>query len=116
MKKIEEGLKYIGRQVPVEGGRIDILARDRNGILTIIELKVEEDKDLIWQCLYYPEAIKEKYKVAKVRMITLCPECKHNIMKVLSNIEHLETYEYKLQSNSSKIKDITIFKKPKYRL
>lgn len=109
IEKVEKGLKYLDRQVPVEGGRIDILAKDRGGIYTIIELKVEEDKELVWQCLYYPDAIKEKYKTSKVRMITLCPEYKPHIMKVLSNIKHLETYKYKLRLNSNKIKDIIIF-------
>lgn len=109
IEKIEEGLKYIDRQVVVDGGRIDILARDKNGVYTIIELKVEEDKELVWQCLYYPDAIKEKYKTSKVRMITLCPEYKPHIMKVLSNIKNLELYKYEITLSSKEIKDIYFF-------
>jgi molybdopterin-biosynthesis enzyme MoeA-like protein len=66
---IEKGLKYIDRQVPVSHGIIDILARDKNDELCIIELKIEEDASrLIWQCSYYPTQFNEPS-----RMITVAP-------------------------------------------
>ena len=109
LEKIEEGMSFVGRQVAVEGGIIDILAKDKNNILSIIELKTDTNKDLIWQCLYYPEAIKKEYKTNKVRMITLSPEYKQKIKNVLLNIKDIELMKYDLFINNRKIKDIKIF-------
>ena len=36
---LESGLKLIGRQVPTEGGPLDLLGIDQNGRLTVFELK-----------------------------------------------------------------------------
>jgi len=46
---IEEGMTFIGNQIKIENGIIDILARDKNNTLCIIELKIVTDcKDIIW--------------------------------------------------------------------
>lgn len=50
---IEEGLRPIKRQVLLPEGRMDILARDKNGRDVIIELKTEDDTDIVWQREYY---------------------------------------------------------------
>lgn len=42
---LESGLKFIGRQVTTDVGRIDILAEDRTGCRVIIEIKVGDAKD-----------------------------------------------------------------------
>ena len=36
---VEPGLKLIGRQVPTDGGPLDLLGVDQNGRLTVFELK-----------------------------------------------------------------------------
>jgi RecB family endonuclease NucS len=45
LDEIESGLTLIGRQVSIEIGRVDILARDNAGKTVIIEVKVGEAKD-----------------------------------------------------------------------
>lgn len=45
LESIESGLELIGRQVTIGVGRIDILARSRQGQKVIIEVKVGEAKD-----------------------------------------------------------------------
>lgn len=104
---IEKGLKYVDNQVFVRGGRIDVLAKDRRGNYVIIELKVEEDKEIIWQALYYPEAIKEKYKTDKVRFLTLCPGYKPHLLTALKKT-NAEIYSYDINSNFDKIKNLKI--------
>lgn len=108
IEKIEEGMKYIERQVVVDNGRIDVLARDKNNIYTIIEIKTSEDKDLVWQCMYYPEAIKKKFNTNKVRMITLCPGYETHIYRALNNIGNIEMCNYKLEIELGKIKSINV--------
>ncbi|MGR5983412.1 endonuclease NucS domain-containing protein [Bacillus cereus] len=67
---IEEDMEFIERQFKIENGVIDILAKDRNGTLCIIELKVNElDKHLVWQSAYYPTCFQEK-----TRIITIAPK------------------------------------------
>ena len=62
MDIIEEGMQFISSQFAVDNGRLDILARDRNGTLCVIELKVNDDTDLIYQSVYYRLKIKEKFQ------------------------------------------------------
>lgn len=110
LNEIEDGLRPVERQVIIEEGRIDILAKDCNNELVILELKITDDKHLIWQSLYYPDMIKEKYKVNRVRMMTVCPSYPNYIMKPLSKINYVEIFEYKLIISNSKIEKMNIKK------
>jgi RecB family endonuclease NucS len=42
---LESGLKFVGRQVSTDIGRIDILAEDSTGLRVVIEVKVGDAKD-----------------------------------------------------------------------
>lgn len=83
---VEKGMKLIGTQVKVKDGIIDILAKDKNGIDCIIELKIRtNDKNLIWQSAYYQSEIEEE-----VRVITLAPSYDEVISKALQNVRNVE--------------------------
>lgn len=112
LDKIEKGLQYIGRQILIEGAFIDILAKDKDGIVCILELKVKEDKSIIWQSTYYPKEIKEKYMLEKVRMITIAPEYSKPIYDSLSSLKNVEMIEYKIKVKAG---EITEFKTKKAR-
>ena len=45
LDSLEEGLTIVGRQVTVDVGRVDILARSSEGEKVVIELKVGEAKE-----------------------------------------------------------------------
>lgn len=99
---IEDGMTLIKNQHPVGNGFIDILARDKNGKLCIIELKVVKDcKDIIYQSVYYPTQFEEK-----VRMITICPDYSNKISKSLNSLKNVEMKQYYCENNEIKIKDI----------
>lgn len=92
---IEDGLKPIKRQYIIRDGRIDILAKDKNDIYTIIELKVEHDPDLIFQCIHYPTQLKLEKKLSNVRVITISPEYTYGILNSLKHIHkdfNIESY------------------------
>lgn len=108
---IEEGMRFLDRQVILDEGRVDILAMDKDGVHTVIELKVEEDKEIAWQCLYYPPQIRERFRVDKVRMITLCPEYKPRLIKALEKISGVEMMEFRVHSDMGKIKWVEVGKK-----
>lgn len=105
---LEDGMKYLDRQVIISEGRIDILAKDKNNVYTIIEVKINEDKNIIWQCIYYPEEIRKIYKQTKVRMITLCPDYSYHMASTLDKIPGIERYEYNMKVKSGKIKNMEI--------
>jgi hypothetical protein len=53
IEQIEQGLKFIGRQMPTDSGPLDILAVDSDGALVIIELKSVIDEGQLIQGLRY---------------------------------------------------------------
>ncbi|PFC97164.1 endonuclease NucS domain-containing protein [Bacillus cereus] len=83
---IEEDMEFIERQYKIENGVIDILAKDKNGTLCIIELKVNEsDKSIVWQSAYYPTCFHEE-----TRIITIAPKYNPKIYNALKNVKNVE--------------------------
>lgn len=53
---IEEGMKFIAKEVPAHGNRrIDLLGQDAEGLLVIVELKLEAHENLLVQILDYAD-------------------------------------------------------------
>lgn len=107
---IEDGMTYIDRQVTIEDGIIDILAKDKNGTYSIIELKIKDDERLAWQCLYYPKLVKKAYHVKEVRMIVLTPCLSDKIKDVLLDIGVSELLTYEPVILNKKIENIIVKK------
>lgn len=105
---IEDGLKYLTRQYELDEGRIDILAEDSNNNLVIIELKIEEDKKIIWQSIYYPMQMKKKTN-KKIRMILIAPKYSNYILEPLNTL-NVEKYSYDITIKNKKIIDLKIKK------
>lgn len=94
LNEIEKGLQFVAKQVSIKSGRIDILARDKLGQYVIVELKVAEDKELIWQSLYYPLQLCKELKLNNVRMITLAPDYPAHILEPLKLLNNVEIIKY----------------------
>lgn len=109
LHQIEEGLTLVGRQLPIDNGRLDILAKDKNGNYCIIELKVEDDTDICWQCLYYPIAVKERFH-CNPRMIVVAPELSSHILKPLKTLEGVEIYMFKAKMEFDRIASLNLKK------
>lgn len=107
---IEDGLTLINRQVRVSGGIIDILARDSSGVLCVLELKIKEDKSLLWQTLHYPPAIKEKHRENKVRMLVIAPEFREHMKSTLLKNPDVELYRYIIKVKLKEIENMKIHK------
>ena len=52
-EQIEKGLKVITNQVMTPRGRMDLLCVDKEGVLTIVELKLDQDDDHLKQEINY---------------------------------------------------------------
>lgn len=106
LEKIEKGLRPIKRQYEIDNGRVDILAKDKDNNLVIIELKITNDKSLIWQVMYYPIALKNREKTDNVRVITICPEYPDYIKIPLKQIGQVEMFQYEINIINNKIEKI----------
>lgn len=93
MELIEEGMTLVKNQYRVPNGVIDILAKDKEDRLCIIELKLKEDcRELIYQCVYYRTQFDKP-----VRVIAICPEYSARIHDCLINLN----VEMKLLKNDN---------------
>lgn len=112
LELIEEGLVYKGRQISVPGGFIDILAEDKEGKTLIIELKVDNDKSIIWQALHYPQVISETRNISKdeIRIMTLAPDYNDSILARLKDIDKVEIYKYDIKVSLGEIEKLVISK------
>lgn len=92
---IEDGLIYIDNQYEVDNGFIDILAKDKDGTLCIIELKItKRDTKIIEQSVYYPTQFSEK-----TRMITIAPDYSNKLSKSLNSLGYVEMKTYTIIEN-----------------
>lgn len=104
---IEDGMTYLSRQVEITNGTIDILASDIDNNLCIIEVKISEDKAVVWQSIYYPKEIKKKYKSRNVRMIIVAPNFKKYMLDVLNEI-NVELFDYEIVVDLEEIRNLKI--------
>lgn len=107
---VEKGMRFVDRQVDVPGGIIDIVARDASNNICIIEIKINEDKSIIWQALHYPKEIKKKYYTNDVRMITVAPTYNEYILNALKEIDNVELLDYSIKVSMGNIENLSINK------
>lgn len=109
---IEDGLKFIDKQVLIPHGIIDILAKDKDNKLCIIELKIDDNASrLIWQCTYYPTQFTEPS-----RMITVAPGYSERIGTALKKLGYVEEFIYNNVEYGNKKKPIKNLIVEKYNL
>lgn len=104
---IEEGLVFFKRQHKISGGFIDILAKDKDGTLCIIELKTSEDKSIIWQTIHYPMEMKKEH-TGPIRMITVSPEYSKSIYFALKSVPNVEILSYDVEIENGEIVQMII--------
>jgi hypothetical protein len=109
LEDIEEGLTYMGRQIILDEGRIDILAKDANDGIVIIELKIKADKRIVWQCAYYPMEIQKRYPHKNIRMFVIMPNYPRHLLEPL-RLFNVEKFAYNIKVSRNKIKKLEIRK------
>lgn len=84
--------------------RIDILAKDRDGIPTVIELKVSRGHEkTIGQSLYYRARAKELFKAGKVRIVIVAREISPELRAAISDLQDVSLFEYRLSMSLKKV-------------
>ncbi|MCQ9208256.1 MAG: endonuclease NucS [Omnitrophica bacterium] len=105
---LEEGLELLKYEFGMEKGVPDFLCMDSGGRLVIIEVKLQEDENILFQALrYYSVIDKQRYVIAKVfsdkeidptkhpRMLLIAEKLSDDIRRLSTLIvPDVELYEY----------------------
>jgi hypothetical protein len=108
LEEIEVGLKLMDSQVVLPDGRIDILAKDQQGRIVILELKVREDARLLWQASTYPMQWKLLHPRDEIRMITLAPQYSDAMLMGLKKLDSIEVVQYDVQISQGTIQSMMV--------
>ncbi len=106
---IEDGLKFVSRQFILPEGRLDILARDKQNNMVIIELKIDDDKRIVWQSVYYRLEMNKKFPNQNIRIMTIMKNYPSYLLEPLLAV-NVEPFEYDLIVKDREIKDLTVRK------
>ena len=100
---IESGLRLYrsgersGIEYPVEGGRIDILAVDKNENLVVIELKLSQGRNkVLGQLLYYMGWVDANLSNVPCRGIVIASEISKELATAVSRAPGVKLYIYKM--------------------
>ena len=84
-------------EFPVNGRRVDILAKDKAGLPVVVELKVSRGHErTIGQALYYRAKIKEMFKVERVRIFIVALELSPELRAAAKEVPDVSLFEYSL--------------------
>ena len=100
---IEKGMKVVQNQAFIDGNYIDILARDKKGILCIVEIKNNtNDRSSPYQSILYPIKLGKE-----CRMIIVSTDYDENLLTVLNiineKIQKLEILQLVCEQNVFKV-------------
>ena len=77
--------------------RIDILAKDRDGLPVVIELKVSRGHEkTVGQALYYRARIKKRFAAERVRIFIVAAEISPELRLAASEVSDVRWFEYSL--------------------
>ncbi len=109
---IEPGLVPIQQESPLAKGQIDILARDKNGAMVVIEVKRRQaELAAVSQLKRYVEEVSKK-KNTVVRGVLCAPSVSENAKKMLDGY-NLEFYKLNYEISNPSAKIIGLEKKQK---
>jgi hypothetical protein len=99
---LEKGLKLWNESPPsveysIDNRRIDILARDRDGVPVVVELKLSKGHEkTLGQALYYRGKLKQVLKSARVRIIMVAAEITEELRIASTEVTDVDVFSYRL--------------------
>lgn len=101
---IEEGMRFISRQVKMGNGFIDIFASDKNGKVCVVELKnTGTDKRLSKQCKKYYKELD-----GLGRVIVLAPYYSLENRELLRNVDNIELKKFSIREGGLQVVDVDL--------
>jgi hypothetical protein len=86
------------------GRRIDILAKDRQGVPVVIELKVSKGHErVVGQSLYYRGSLKQRLSAPRVRVIIVAREISDELRIATRDLADIDLFEYRLSMTLNKV-------------
>lgn len=76
MKEIERGLTVVKREQSTSEGPMDFLAKDKDGVDTVIEVKMVADDSTVTQLRRYMRSFKQDRRITKLRGVIVAEEFK----------------------------------------
>lgn len=107
---VEAGLRPLDRQFTLDNGRVDILAKDSEGKIVVIEVKVETDTDLVWQEDYYVKELEKTFGKGQVRFLAVVPNYEPHIMNTIAEKGHCDIYSFNAVMKGKTLKEIHLQK------
>lgn len=107
---MEDGLRPIQRQYSLENGRIDLLAKDSDGKMVIIEVKVDSDTDLLWQESYYVQELEKEFGKGQVRFMAVVPRYEAHIMESMMKKAHCQIFIFNAVMKGTTLCDVQLQK------
>ena len=99
-KDNQEGIEY-----PVESGRIDILAIDKDNKFVIIELKLSRGRNkALGQLLYYMGWVDENLGNKPCRGLIIAREISHELRMAVRRVQGVQIFQYHLQVSLEEVK------------
>lgn len=90
----------------LEGRRVDIFAKDKDGVPVVIELKLSKGHErTIGQALYYRAKLKQLLSVSKVRIILLASEITDELRMASSEVADVDLFRYSLTMQLDRVKN-----------
>ena len=93
LEDVKKGLKLTQREYPINSDRMDFLAKDRNGVDTVVEVKTTADDSAVTQTRRYMRMYKNSKGVAQVRGLIVAEEF---TKRCLEEIEELTGHGFNL--------------------
>jgi hypothetical protein len=88
----------------MEGRRIDILGKDRDGTPVVVELKLSKGHErTLGQALYYRGKLKQVLKVCRVRIIMVAAEITDELRIASTEVTDVDVFTYKLTMQVQKV-------------
>ena len=110
---IEPGLRPMSRQHVLTNGRIDIMGKDKDGNIVIVEAKVTSDSDLVWQSQYYVKEMEKLHGEGRVRFIAIVPKFVPHIMNEILEMSNCSVIVFRGKMKGKRLQELTLKKIPK---
>lgn len=110
---IEPGLRPMSRQQVLPNGRIDIMGKDKDGNIVIVEAKVTSDSDLVWQSQYYVKEMEKLYGEGRVRFIAIVPKFVPHIMNEVLEKSNCSVIVFKGKMKGKRLQELNLKIVPK---
>jgi hypothetical protein len=109
LSTLEKGLELWSFSPPsveywVENRRIDLLAKDSEGLPVIIELKLKRGYDeVVGQALLYRGLLVRKFRLPRVRIMLVANEISYSLRMACSTLPDVELFEYAITMKIDKV-------------